>query len=79
VILEGWRLWGGREPYAGSTEELTPTRLDWVSAIPLAMSAIALLVSPKFAAPLARRGWGAHLLDLNSIRRIERDDFGKTT
>jgi hypothetical protein len=79
VILEGWRLWGGREPYAGSTEELTPTRLDWVSVIPLAMTAIALLVSPKFAAPLARRGWGAHLLDLNSIRRIERDDFGKTT
>jgi predicted ATP-grasp superfamily ATP-dependent carboligase len=78
VIREGWRLWGGREPYAGSTEELTPIRLDWVSAIPLAMTAIPLLLTPKLAAPLARRGWGAHLLDLNSIRRIERDEFDNT-
>jgi predicted ATP-grasp superfamily ATP-dependent carboligase len=78
VIREGWRLWGGREPYAGSTEELTPIRLDWVSAIPLAMTAIPLLLTPKLAAPLARRGWGAHLLDLNSIRRIERAEFDNT-
>jgi predicted ATP-grasp superfamily ATP-dependent carboligase len=79
VIREGWRLWGGREPYAGSTEELTPMRLDWVGAIPLAMTAITLLLTPKLASPLARHGWGAHLLDLNSIRRIERDDFGNAT
>jgi predicted ATP-grasp superfamily ATP-dependent carboligase len=78
VIREGWRLWGGREPYADSTEELTPIRLDWISAIPLAMTAIALLLTPKLAAPLARRGWGAHLLGLNSIRRIEREEFGNT-
>jgi hypothetical protein len=78
VIREGWRLWGGREPYAGSTEELTPIRLDWVSAIPLSVTAIALLLTPKLAAPLARRGWGAHLLDLNSIRRIERAEFDNT-
>lgn len=76
VIREGWRLRIGREPYADSIEELTPVQRDWISAIPLAMTAIALLVSPKLAAPLARRGWGAHLLDLNSIRLIEREEFG---
>jgi hypothetical protein len=78
VIREGWRLWMGREPYADSTEELTPMRRDWISAIPLAMTAIALLVSPKLAAMLARRGWGAHLLDLNSVRLIECEDFGNS-
>jgi hypothetical protein len=79
VIREGWRLWGGREPYADSTEELTPVRLDWISAVPMAMTAIAVLLTPKLAGPLARRGWGAHLLDLNSIRLIEREGFGNTT
>jgi hypothetical protein len=75
IIGEGWGLSVGREPYAESTEELTPMRLDWISAIPLAMTATALLVTPKLAVTLARRGWGAHLLDLNSIRLIEREDF----
>jgi len=79
VIREGWRLWRGRDPFADSTEELTPVRQDWVSAIPLAMTAIALLVTPKLAAPMARHGWGAHLLDSYSIRRIEREEFGNTT
>jgi predicted ATP-grasp superfamily ATP-dependent carboligase len=76
LVREGWRLLVGSEPYADSTEELTPMRLDWVSAIPLAMTAMALLLTPKLAAPLARRGWGAHLLDLKSIRLIEREEFG---
>ena len=65
----------GSGPYAGSTEELTPVRLDWISAVPLAMLAMALLAAPKRAASLARRGWGAHLLDLASIRQIESEDF----
>jgi hypothetical protein len=78
VIHEIWRLSVGREPYAESTEELTPMRLDWISAIPLVMTAIALLLTPKLAATLARRGWGAHLLDLDSIRLIEREEFGNT-
>jgi hypothetical protein len=54
VIREGLRLWSGREPYADSIEELTPVRLDWVSAILLATTAIALLVTPKLAAGAAR-------------------------
>jgi hypothetical protein len=52
--------------------------VDWISAVPLTIIASSLLVAPRLANVLARNGWGAHLLDLNSIRRIERDDFGKT-
>jgi predicted ATP-grasp superfamily ATP-dependent carboligase len=75
ILRECWRLLVGGGPYADSTEELTPVRLDWISAVPLAMTAIALFAAPKIAANLARGGWGAHLLDLASIRQIERDDF----
>jgi predicted ATP-grasp superfamily ATP-dependent carboligase len=72
---ECWRLFVGGGAYADSTEELTPVRLDWISAVPLAMTAIALLAAPKVAVTLASGGWGTHLLDLASLRRIERDDF----
>jgi predicted ATP-grasp superfamily ATP-dependent carboligase len=61
--------------YADSTEELTPLRLDWLSVMPLATIVIALMLQPRLAAILARKGWGAHLLDLASIARIERQDF----
>jgi predicted ATP-grasp superfamily ATP-dependent carboligase len=62
-------------PYAGSSEELTPVRLDWFSAAPLTMTATFLLASPKSAIKLARGGFGAHLLDLKSIRMIESEGF----
>jgi len=75
IVRECWRLLKGCGPYADSTEELTPVRLDWISAVPLAMVAISLLVAPKLAVNLARGGWGGHLLDLASIRRIESEDF----
>jgi predicted ATP-grasp superfamily ATP-dependent carboligase len=75
IVREGWRVAAGRGPYAGSKEELTPLRLDWMGVMPVAMTAVFLLAMPKLAASLARRGWGAHLLDLGAIRRIERDDF----
>jgi predicted ATP-grasp superfamily ATP-dependent carboligase len=58
-------------PYAGSREELTPVGLDWLSAVPLAITVAVLLASPAFAIKLARGGFGAHLLDLGSIRMIE--------
>jgi predicted ATP-grasp superfamily ATP-dependent carboligase len=69
------RLFAKRGPYAGSTEELTPVRCDWISAVPLAITAALLLASPKSAIKLARGGFGAHLLDLKSIRAIERAEF----
>jgi hypothetical protein len=46
-------------------------RSDWISAVPLAVTAALLLASPKSAIKLARGGFGAHLLDLKSIRVIE--------
>jgi hypothetical protein len=64
-------LFAKRGPYAGSTEELTPVEADWISAVPLAVTAALLLASPKSAVKLARGGFGAHLLDLKSIRMIE--------
>jgi hypothetical protein len=69
------RLVAGRGPYANSVEELTPVRLDWISAVPLAMIALALLAAPKLAGPLSKKGWGAHLLGATSIRLIEDGEF----
>jgi predicted ATP-grasp superfamily ATP-dependent carboligase len=77
MVKECWRLLTGAEPYADSTEELTPVRLDWISAVPLAMTAILLVIVPKLAGTLARQGWGAHLLDAGTIRLIESEDFPK--
>jgi predicted ATP-grasp superfamily ATP-dependent carboligase len=74
LVRECWDLMTGNGPYADSIEELTPVRLDVISAVPLAMIAISLLAAPKSAAALARGGWGAHLLDLGSIRRISEGD-----
>jgi hypothetical protein len=76
IVCESWRLLTGSGAYAGSTEELTPVRLDWVSAMPLAMIALVLLSAPSRALTLARSGWGAHLLDVRSIGLIESEDFG---
>ena len=75
ILRECWNLWTGAGPYADSTEELTPVRLDWISMVPSAMIALLLLAAPKLAATLATRGWGAHLLDVGSIRRIESEEF----
>jgi biotin carboxylase len=75
IIRECGRLFTASGPYAGSSEELTPVSLDWFSAVPLAMTAIFLLVSPKSAIKLARGGFGAHLLDSGSIRKIESEGF----
>jgi predicted ATP-grasp superfamily ATP-dependent carboligase len=75
IVRECWHLLRGIGPYAGSTEELTPVRLDWISAVPLAAIAMAMLVAPKLALPLARKGWGAHLLDIASVRLIANEEF----
>lgn len=79
IAAECWRLLTRRGQYAGSVEELTPVRLDWLSAVPAAATAILLLVAPKLAATLAQKGWGAHLLDAGTVRLIERDDFGQNS
>jgi predicted ATP-grasp superfamily ATP-dependent carboligase len=70
IIRECGQLAAASGPYAGSREELTPVGLDWISAVPLAVTAGFLLASPAFAIKLARGGFGAHLLDVRSIRVI---------
>jgi predicted ATP-grasp superfamily ATP-dependent carboligase len=75
LIGECWRLLTGTGPYAGSAEELTPVRTDWISIVPVAMLAIMLLAAPQRGVALARSGWGAHLLDVGSIGLIAREDF----
>lgn len=75
IVRECAQLAAVSGPYAGSSEELTPVRLDWISAVPLAMTVGFLLASPAFAIKLARGGFGAHLLDLASIRVIEGEGF----
>jgi hypothetical protein len=76
IARECLRLFANSGPYAGSTEELTPVRSDWISAVPLAVVAALLVASPNSAIKLARGGFGAHLLDLKSIRMIEGKRFG---
>ena len=70
LVRDCWHIMAGSGPYADSTEELTPVRLDPISAVPLALIAVTLLAAPKLAPTLVRSGWGAHLLDPGSIRRI---------
>src|SRR5258705_6961516 len=77
IARECLRLFANSGPYAGSAEELTPVRSDWISAVPLAVTAALLVASPKSAIKLARGGFGAHLLDLKSIRTIEGEGFGE--
>jgi predicted ATP-grasp superfamily ATP-dependent carboligase len=75
IIRQCGQLAAVSGPYAGSREELTPVGLDWISAVPLAVTIGILLVSPAFAIKLARGGFGAHLLDVGSIRMIEGEGF----
>ena len=79
IIGECRRLATGGGPYVDSSEELTPARLDWIGMVPLAMMTVFLLIAPKLAVTLARRGWGAHLLDLRSIGLIESENFRSNT
>ena len=39
------------------------------------MTALALLLDPKLAGTLAKKGWGAHLLGAESVRLIEAEKF----
>jgi predicted ATP-grasp superfamily ATP-dependent carboligase len=75
IFRECSRLLMRRGAYAGSVEELTPVRLDRMSAVPLALTAIFLTAVPSLAKPLARGGWGAHLLDAHSIQRIDDENI----
>jgi predicted ATP-grasp superfamily ATP-dependent carboligase len=77
IFRECMRVVARRDPYAASVEELTPVRRDWISAVPLATIAFALLTNPQLAGTLSEKGWGAHLLGIESIRRIESENFSR--
>ncbi|MES2032490.1 MAG: hypothetical protein V4477_25215 [Pseudomonadota bacterium] len=68
-------IWCRCGDYAGSTEELTPIRMDRFGAVPLVMTALLLLASPRLSHVLAKRGWGAHLLDAKTVATIESEAF----
>src|SRR5690242_7845562 len=70
VVGEFWRLLDHGGLYAGSVEELTPLSHDGFSAVPLATTLALMLVSPSSATKVAG-DFGAHLLDVRSIREIE--------
>ena len=72
IAREFGRILDHSGPYAASTEELTPLAHDRLGAVPLLMTAALLLAAPSSAAKLARGGFGEHLLDVRSIREIER-------
>jgi hypothetical protein len=59
------------KPYIDSIEELTPVRLDWMSAAPLLVTMALMLIAPERASTVARSGWGDHLLDTRSMAQIE--------
>ena len=61
-------------PFTASTEELTPWRDDWRSAVPLAITASTMLIAPQLAGLLARRGFGAHLLSDAAIALLAADE-----
>jgi predicted ATP-grasp superfamily ATP-dependent carboligase len=70
LLRECWLLLTNRGAYRESREELTPVRFDWLSTIPLIVTALWLLVRPSAASYLSEKGWGSHLLSPESIRKI---------
>ena len=70
LLRECWLLLTNRGAYRDSREELTPVRWDWMSIIPLIVTALWLLVRPSAAIYLPEKGWGSHLLNPESIRKI---------
>lgn len=71
IIREIFRFMTASGEYADSVEELTPVRLDWMSALPCAATGFAVLMHPKTSHILPSLGWGAGLLTAQSIRAIE--------
>ncbi|WP_239025056.1 ATP-grasp domain-containing protein [Rhodoligotrophos defluvii] len=70
LLREIVRLVRGSGIYRTSEEELTPLRWDWPSVAPTVAVALLLLITPKAAEQMPKRGWGTHLLTPQSIRII---------
>jgi len=70
ILRETCNLCARRGPFADSIEELTPVGEDWLSAVPFVVTAAALLLWPRAARGLQRKGWGEHLLSEDTIASI---------
>jgi hypothetical protein len=75
LLRECWLLLANRSAYRASREELTPVRWDWLSAIPLIVGVLWLLVRPAAAYSLPKKGWGFHLLNPKAFARFEPSAF----
>jgi predicted ATP-grasp superfamily ATP-dependent carboligase len=75
LLRELRRLRAAAGDYENSREELTPVRMDWLSAIPFIATASILLLRPAWATRLTRR-FGAHVLSTRTARSIEREIMG---
>jgi ATP-grasp domain len=73
IISEAWQLACGSGSYTSSIEELTPVFLDPPSLLPLATVAVLLTLNPALGGTLSVQGWGAHLLDENTVRIIQEE------
>jgi len=60
-----------RGEYEGSIEELTPTALDPLSALPLAFVKARLLARPSSAATIAGETVGAYAMDVRAVKAVE--------
>lgn len=74
IIREISRFMTASGEYQGSVEELTPVRLDWMSALPCAATGLAVLAYPRTSRILPSLGWGAGLLTAETIRTV-RDEI----
>lgn len=70
IMHEILSLASGSGVYRHSQEELTPLRWDWPSVVPTLIVGLWLLTNPRAAESVHKRGWGAHLLNPESIRII---------
>ena len=69
IARECWHLATGGGAYAGSTEELTPLRLDWISVVPLATMAIALLLASRSWRLRWREKAGARICSISTASK----------
>ena len=71
LLRECWLLLTNRGAYRASREELTPVRWDWLSAVPLIVAVLWLLVRPAAAYSLPKRDGAPICLPRKVFARFE--------
>ncbi|HYY29906.1 MAG TPA: hypothetical protein VE860_18325, partial [Chthoniobacterales bacterium] len=70
LLRESWRLCRRSGRFAGSVEELTPARIDWLSVLPLVWVAIWMLATPSAAHNISGTYASSHQLSGKAIKII---------